>query len=270
MEARRYERGTRLRALASAAYTASAGHLEVTPEDDVIPARRRWVPTLRGAVVAGLGVLALGAVLAGLAWLGRPADPVPLPAGPSVGAGLPQSPGAAASPGPTSEITGPDAGVGASPADAATEAGSVVVHVAGEVREPGVVELPGGSRVADAVEAAGGARQEADLGAVNLARVLVDGEQVYVPLVGEAAPPADAGAAGLDPGGAAGAAGGLVNLNTATAAELEELPGIGPALAASILEWRDLNGAFATVEDLDLVSGIGPATMEELRPLVTV
>ncbi|GAA4432552.1 hypothetical protein GCM10023169_38420 [Georgenia halophila] len=242
-----------MRALASAAYTATAGHLEVTPEDDVAPSRR-WLPSRRSAVVAGLTVLLLGAAVMAAAWLNRPSEPVPLPPPPAV------------------TTTGPSQPATTGPSEAATgEPGTVVVHVAGAVAEPGVIELPDGARVGEAVDAAGGATAEAELGAVNLARALTDGEQVYVPAAGEA-PPAVAGSngAGDADGGGPGGAGTPVNINSATAEQLEELPGIGPALATSILEWRALNGSFTTVEDLDQVSGIGPATLERLRPLVTV
>jgi len=290
VEVRRRDRNARLRALTSAAYTAAAGHLELSPEDDVVPARRRWVPSARSAVVAGAAVLACALAVVVVAWLGRPGDPVPLPppsgavtAG-DVGPGVvepahgeePPAPGAGTTAGgaPASPGTGgPGGPTGTGPA-------VVVVHVAGAVAAPGVVELPAGARVGEAVDAAGGATEEAALGAVNLARVLVDGEQVYVPAEGEQPPGADAGggavAAGAGDSGADGAGGGgagagaPVNLNTATAAELDSLPGVGPAIAQRILEWRDLNGPFTSVDDLDEVSGIGPATLERLRPLVTV
>lgn len=299
MELRRRDRGARLRALTSAAYTAAAGHLEVTPEDDVVPARRRWAPSLRSAVVAGVVVLLCALAVTAASWLGRPADPVPLPAPSRAGA----SPGAAVAregpgnvedqggaDGATADLateaaggTGsPDRGPGGQGPSAGAGPAVVVVHVAGAVAVPGVVELPTGARVADALEAAGGAGSTADLGAVNLARLLVDGEQVYVPEVGErpvgAGPAGGAGGgAGAGPGGASGTDPGAegapsapVNLNTASAAELDSLPGVGPAIAERILQWRELNGWFTSVDDLDEVSGIGPATLERLRPLVTV
>ena len=132
-------------------------------------------------------------------------------------------------------------------------AASVVVDVAGKVRHPGVLTLPAGSRVVDAVRAAGGALPGVDTGPLNLARRLVDGEQV---LVGVTPPP-----------GTGGAAAGRVNLNTATAAQLETLPGVGPVLAARIVEWRDGHGGFRSVSQLQQVPGIGPAKYAELsRP----
>ncbi|GAA4286269.1 ComEA family DNA-binding protein [Georgenia daeguensis] len=292
MEVRRRDRNARLRALTSAAYTAAAGHLEVTPEDDVVPARRRWAPSARSAVVAGAVVLACALAVVVGAWLGRPGDAVPLPppSGGAAGGGVEPGvvePGHGVEPSGDGEAT-PAGGASAPPGtgDPAVPTGAasppvVVVHVAGSVADPGVVELPTGARVREAVDAAGGATVEADLGAVNLARVLVDGEQVYVPVEGERPPGADAGGgaaaagagagvSGTDGAGAGAPAGAPVNLNTATAAELDSLPGVGPAIAQRILEWRDLNGSFTSVDDLDEVSGIGPATLERLRPLVTV
>ncbi|HEY1134421.1 MAG TPA: ComEA family DNA-binding protein [Nocardioides sp.] len=162
-----------------------------------------------------------------------------------------------------------DAGEGA-PAST----GEVVVHVAGRVVRPGIVVLPVGSRVADAVEAAGGPVPDTDLTGVNLARPLVDGEQVLVgvdPADGAPAPPPSAGGAGTSPGGAPGAApGGLVDLNTADLAALDLLPGVGPVTAQAILDWRDENGGFSHVDELLEVKGIGEATLAELAPLVTV
>ncbi|WP_235915700.1 ComEA family DNA-binding protein, partial [Puerhibacterium puerhi] len=151
----------------------------------------------------------------------------------------------------------------------------VVVHVVGQVVAPGLVTLPDGSRVADAVDAAGGPTDEADLSALNLARTVVDGEQLRVPAPGEEveAAPAPGGAAtgsGGGGGGGAGGAGAVVDLNTADEAALDTLPGIGPALAGRILAWREENGRFTSVDELDEVSGIGPALLERLRDLVRV
>lgn len=139
----------------------------------------------------------------------------------------------------------------------APSAALLVVDVAGDVREPGLVRLPPGSRVADALTAAGGLRRGATTEGLNLARKLVDGEQV---LVGAPAPAP----------GAAPAQGALVNLNTATADQLDELPGIGPVLADRIVEWRTAHGPFAAVEQLREVSGIGARTYESIQALVTV
>lgn len=145
------------------------------------------------------------------------------------------------------------------------QAARLVLHVHGAVVEPGIVELPAGSRVVDAIAAARGPTDDADLGGVNLARVLVDGEQLYVPRVGEVPPPG----AGVAGGGAAGGSG-LVNLNTADAAALETLPGIGPALASRIIAWREANGGFRAVDELLAVSGIGQKTLDGFRDQVTV
>lgn len=154
----------------------------------------------------------------------------------------------------------------AQPGAAASEPAVVVVDVAGKVRRPGIATLPLGSRVVDALEAAGGARRGVDLTGLNLARVLVDGEQIVVgipPAGGVAAPAASA------PGAAAGA-GLLVNVNTASQGELEELPGVGPVTATAILQWRADNGPFTAVDELMEVSGIGEATLAEIAPFVTL
>lgn len=147
---------------------------------------------------------------------------------------------------------------------------TVVVHVSGAVAQPGVVELLIGSRVVDALAQAGGPDDEADLSALNLARPLVDGEQVHVPVVGEA-PPGGAASSGTAGGSAAaGAPGAVVNINTAGPAELESLPGVGPALAGRIIAWREQNGLFRSVDELLAVSGIGEKTLAGFRDQVTV
>ena len=143
------------------------------------------------------------------------------------------------------------------------EAGEVVVDVAGKVRRPGIAVLPVGSRVVDALEAAGGARRGVDLTGLNLARPLVDGEQV---LVGVAPAPGVAGTL-TSP---APAGGSLVNLNSADLAALDTLPGVGPVTAEAIVSWREDNGGFTSVEELLEVDGIGEATLEDLAPLVTL
>jgi competence protein ComEA len=158
-----------------------------------------------------------------------------------------------------------DAGAaGAAPPSASAESAeagrpavptSVTVHVVGAVARPGVYALPAGARCADAVAAAGGLLGPADQSAVNLARVVADGEQIVVPVVGEA--PA---------GGALGAGG----LNTATVADLDTLPGVGPATAAKIVADREENGPFRTPEDLMRVPGIGAKRFDVLKGLVSV
>ena len=146
------------------------------------------------------------------------------------------------------------------------------MHVVGQVRSPGVLRLPVGSRVSDAVSAAGGATGKADVGGINLARPLVDGEQVRVPAPGEevaepSAPTAGGGAGGTGGGAAPGAP---VSLNTADLAALDTLPGVGPVLAQRILDWRTEHGRFTTVDELSEVSGIGEKLLAGIRPLVSV
>ena len=157
-----------------------------------------------------------------------------------------------------------DASPVAAPAAAAAAGGSVTVDVEGKVRRPGIAVLDAGDRVVDAIKAAGGARPGVDLSGLNLARVLVDGEQI---LVGEPAPTGVAAAAVPTPGAPGGP---LVNLNTATQAELEALPEVGPVTAQSILTWRDEHGGFTAVDELLEVDGIGDATLGQLAPYVTV
>ncbi len=161
---------------------------------------------------------------------------------------------------PTTSEAVPD-GRPAEPAPDTTTPAPLVVHVTGAVATPGVYELSAGSRIDDAIAAAAGLRLDADESALNRAQVLADGQQVYVPALGEAARPGDGGPAPGPP---------LVNLNTATAGELETLPGIGPSLAGRIVQWRADRGPFSSLEDLDAVPGIGPAILDQVRSLVTV
>lgn len=141
-------------------------------------------------------------------------------------------------------------------------AAELVVDVAGKVRRPGIAVLPAGSRVIDALKAAGGARRGVDLTSLNLARPVVDGEQI---LVGVAPVAGVAGSLGAPSAGES-----LVNLNTADQATLETLPGVGPVTAESILAWRNDNGGFTAVDELLEVDGIGEATLADLAPLVTL
>ncbi len=138
-----------------------------------------------------------------------------------------------------------------------------LVHVAGAVRKPGVYRMGGDSRVIQAVRMAGGPTGDADLSRLNLAAPLIDGQQVMVPVRIRAGAPG----AGGPPGSGTGARG-PVSLSSATAADLEALDGVGPALAGRIVAWRDSHGGFASVDQLDEVPGIGPARMEALRPLL--
>ncbi|MBF4570957.1 ComEA family DNA-binding protein [Herbiconiux sp. VKM Ac-1786] len=198
-------------------------------------------------------------------------------AGGSPAASAAPSSAAPASPGvpPTSSLTDP----------AAPAAPPLLVHVLGAVGAPGVYQLAAGSRVVDAVAAAGGFAPTADSASVNLARPLVDGEQLRVLAVGEtppaplpgapvaAAPGAADSSAGSGAGSGAAAPGGaptLVDLNTATEIDLDTLPRIGPAMATRIVAYRDANGPFASIDDLLQIPGIGDKTLESLRPLLTL
>ncbi|MGS2641625.1 helix-hairpin-helix domain-containing protein [Streptosporangium sp. LJ11] len=143
---------------------------------------------------------------------------------------------------------------------ASTPVAELTVHVTGKVRRPGVVTLPGGSRVADALQEAGGVRGAAATGSLNLARRLVDGEQIVVGLSGTAAV-----AAAPTPVNPADPATAVVDLNTATPEQLEELPGVGEVLARRIVEYRDAHGGFRSVEQLRDVSGIGDRKYAEMR-----
>lgn len=160
---------------------------------------------------------------------------------------------------------------GGPPASAVPQAAPVMVHVVGSVHAPGVYELPAGARVADAIQAAGGGSEGADVSALNLARVLRDGERIAVPRAGEAPPPEANPAGGMEPAGDAGEAGSsLVSLNTASQQQLESLPRVGPALAARIVAYREEHGGFSSVEELKQVPGIGDAIFAELEALVTL
>lgn len=207
---------------------------------------RRGVKAL--AVVAA--VVALGAGY--LAWRAQPhAEPVPAatvaPAGGVPAVPLLQSP------------SGPDPAAG------------IVVAVTGRVRHPGLVHLPAGARVADAIDAAGGVLPGTDLSFVNLARRLTDGELLVIGVT----PPPGLAAGGTGPGGSGGsgsggATDGKVNLNTATLAELDGLPGIGPTLAQNIIDYRAAHGGFHSVDELRQVNGIGDAKFAQLKDRVTV
>lgn len=145
---------------------------------------------------------------------------------------------------------------------------ALVVHVVGAVRRPGLYRLPESARVADAVERAGGATRRADLAALNLAAPLVDGIQVLVPPRASATAGAPETATGSG-AGASATTGAKLSLSSATAEELDELPGVGPVTAQKIIDYRTEHGPFASVDDLDAVPGIGPARLAELRDLVT-
>lgn len=142
-------------------------------------------------------------------------------------------------------------------------AATLVVHVVGAVRRPGLYRLPEGSRIDDAIRKAGGARARADLGLINLAAPVADGQQVLVPRrASPGAPPVEVGVPA--------APAGPVQLNTATLEQLDALPGVGPVTAQKILAYREEHGAFQSVDELDAVPGIGPTRLEELRQLVAL
>ncbi|HYZ12445.1 MAG TPA: ComEA family DNA-binding protein [Actinomycetota bacterium] len=166
-------------------------------------------------------------------------------------------------PAPVQVRSGPSEALVAAPPASASPTMVILVDVAGWVRRPGVYEFAEGARVIDAIDAAGGARPGAVLSSLNLAAPLVDGTQVLVPKESQSAPTTETGT------GTSGATG-LVNVNSATNAELETLPGIGEVIAQAIVDHRTENGPFTSVDQLVDVSGIGDATLENIRELVTV
>jgi len=151
--------------------------------------------------------------------------------------------------------------------ESATTATVVVVHVVGEVKEPGVYDLPADSRITDAIEAAGGATKDADLTSINLARVLFDGEQIFIGNINSAAAPStsssSSSSSSTNPAG-------RININMANAAQLDQLPGIGPVIAGRIVEYRNQNGPFRQLTDLKQVSGIGDAIYDKIKDLITL
>jgi len=209
-----------------------------------------------------LGALVVGVLVVRLLLVDHGSRPVPLRMAAATGSPRPSPSSGAVSTAPT-----PRAGATTTASVPAVGTGIVLVHVVGQVRHPGVVRLPVGARVEQALAAAGGATSKADLARVNLARPVVDGEQIVVPKPGEAMTGA-AGVAGGPPGTASAAA--PVDLNTAGLAELDTLPGVGPVLAQRILDWRQKNGRFSTIDELGEVSGIGEKVLENVRPLVRV
>lgn len=217
-------------------------------------------------------------------WLGRPSSAgpidgaIPFASAPALAAGAAPTDGATA-PGGSGSGTGPSGASSTATSVAAaaegpgvTPAARLVVHVAGAVSRPGIVQLEPGARVVDAIEAAGGAADDADLDQLNLAAPLADGVQVRVPHHGETVPAPVSPAPAVGGGGAAAAppAPAAVDLNRATAAELDQLPGIGPSLAAAIVTWRTDHGPFKRIDDLLDVPGIGPAKLATLADHVTV
>ena len=205
----------------------------------------RWDPGRAGARSLWIAGLVAALLLAGWTWLDRPRVE-PAPSAPVVETGALDDPST------------PSVG------EAAESSEAVVVSVVGLVARPGLVTLPAGARVADAVQAAGGLLPEADPASVNLAALVPDGAQIAVGVPGAGAGPGGGGEA-MGPG-----AGGRVDLNAATAGELDALPGIGPVLAQRIVDHRSRHGPFRTVDQLDDVAGIGPAIAAELAELVSV
>ncbi|YAL84339.1 helix-hairpin-helix domain-containing protein [Dermacoccaceae bacterium W4C1] len=260
---------------------------ELRPRTPLLPPRRTLGDTVvapgRVAVAAVLILLACAALVLGGRWWWLSRTGPEVPQQPAAGAVLDPSADRSAGAG-----AGSGTGIAATPSVATTPQATaradaaptrVLVHVVGQVNRPGVVELTAGARVRDAVSAAGGARQGADLARLNLARPVSDGEQVRVPAPGEEVtePPQQTQPAAADPSadgsggaGSSGATGSVVNLNTADAAELDALPGVGPVIAQRIVQWRTENGRFSSIDDLNEVSGIGEKAMARLRPLVTV
>ena len=177
----------------------------------------------------------------------------------------------AASPGPSAAPLVPGGSL-TSPLARPSAAAGLVVDVVGRVRRPGVYRLPSGSRVDDAVRAAGGLLGGVDPVTVNLARKLADGEQVAIGLaaVGSPGPGSDPGSEPSGSPPAAGSSSGPLDLNSATLAQLDALPGIGPSLAQHILDWRSEHGRFDSVDQLNKVSGIGDSKFADLKPLVSV
>ena len=249
----------------------------------------RWQPG-RSALVGVLVVVVLAAAVFGLRVLwaqsagggtviapggGSRAGPAGVSAGAvPVGASTATSSPSAVSTATAPAATAPAAAAPTGPAPVGENGAVVVVHVVGHVRRPGVRQLAAGSRVADAVTAAGGATSGADLSLLNLARLLLDGEQVRVPAHGdppETTPGGGTGAGGATGGaGSSGGTGAMVSLNTADATALDTLPGVGPVLAQRILDWRAEHGRFTSIDELGEVSGIGEKLLAQLSPLVTL
>jgi competence protein ComEA len=225
-------------------------------------------PGRRGALAVGVAVV-IAAALA-VAWVSA-ARPKALPvssAGPGTGTASPSLPGSAAPVPSTAGAARPAGPAGPSAAGPGSSAPApvVVVDVAGKVRHPGVYRLPAGARVDDAVQAAGGALSGARLDRLNLAAKLVDGQQVAVGV----APALDAGGGPPATAGGSASPGAPVDLNTGTLEQLQTLPGVGPVLAQHILDWRAQHGRFASVEQLNDVTGIGDVKFAALKSLVTV
>jgi len=246
--------------------SSAEGVTRPAPLDPIADRLRAWLSWFGvGRVV--VSAVSMVIVCAGAFWLVRPPSP-PAEAVLPQATAMPAAPSQPDQPDQPSFADQPDQTVD-HPATTKTE---VVVHVAGAVASPGVYRLRDGDRVDDAIGAAGGASAGADLDAVNLATVVVDGARIYVPAEGENVEVVEPVPSGADApaNGAAAVPGGLVDINRADATRLDELPGVGPATAAAIVAERERNGPFLTVDDLERVPGIGPAKLSGLRDLVSV
>lgn len=225
-------------------------------------------PALRGLALLVVVVLAIAAY--GI-WMGRPRAVAEPPTVVATGVTLPESTRSSStvmpSPAPAAATPPQPSAVALPPSSAPTA--QIVVHVIGYVRRPGVVRLPPGSRVVDALDAVGGVTRRRAADSVNLARPLVDGEQLVVADHGPA--PGSVVATSASGGGAPGTPTvPIVDLNAATVTELDALPGIGPVIAARIVAWRSANGRFRSVEELGEVAGIGDSILSQVRALVRV
>ena len=227
----------------------------------------REVRTTAVLALLAIGVLAGGIFVARVFWAAKASEPSPVVARSGlVARSLPSGfQTSLPTPGLMVEGAGPSAG-------ASGQSGpSVRVHVVGEIADPGVVDVPAGARVIDAIARAGGSLPSADLERINLARVVLDGEQIHVPAPGEEILAGSAGTtvgpvgAGVGPGGSGG-----VNLNQADLPTLDGLPGVGPVLAQRIIDWRAEHGRFTSVDELGEVSGIGEKLLAVLSSKVTV
>ena len=295
----------------------AADHLEEESDTDwlndagpirpAVPAAATQAPVTRAGVVRRLVAERLGAwsfgppqlavigviVLLGLGlagWSVLRARPVALASGSPAASSSPGTTTTSSSAEPVPAAAGPTTGTSQSPGDPASSAAPMIdVHVLGAVKHPGVVALPPGSRVQDALDRVGGTKKSAALGDLNLAQPLADGQQVFIARHGGTsevrdpvaippggADPAGSGASGTTgsatsgAGGASPPAGRPVNLNTATVDELDQLPGVGPVTAQKIIDWRTQHGRFDSPAELQEVDGIGPKTYADLASMVTV
>lgn len=264
---RRSEHGPQTRR--EARHAATGRTEELRPREPLL----RPPEPLIGAQIAPSRLAVIGAVILVLVaalvfggrvlWARAAAEPHPVSAS-AVSTSSTQLPGTA------SGSSFAPHGFGAASSTASAPPTTLVIQVVGQVHKPGVVHVRAGSRVEDAVSAAGGALPGADLAAINLARVVADGEQIVVPKPGEHPTTAPGGPAVTVGGDGSAAPAAVVDLNTADAQALETLPGVGPVTAQHILQWRADNGWFSSVDELGEVSGIGDKTLAQLRPLVTV